>query len=118
MLHAPWSMSHDPSLSGCICPSERPSKVNQSMISQSDTSVQRQEVDIQQEDGVYEERFLGLKLITDEQRGSAVCCPEHTAQLEDSKQTTSIKSPFRTPGLYNQTNNTLYVALMIIITLS
>lgn len=61
-------------------------------FSQSDTGVQGQEVDVQEEDGVDEERLLRFELITDEQRRSAIRRPEHTTQLQHkNKQTSFIK---------------------------
>lgn len=66
-------------------------------VGQSDAGVQGQEIDVQQEDGVDEERLLRFEVITDEQRRSAVRRPEHATQLEDKinkQKQTFIKTLF------------------------
>lgn len=70
MLHAPSSASCKQScgvsLRGalCQCPDNVPTEAS---AIQSHSSIQRQEVDVQKKDGIYEQGFLCLELVTNKQ---------------------------------------------------
>ena len=57
----------------------------QSRQTHSHTSIQRQEVNVQQENGIYQEGFFGLKLISNQQGRSAVSSPKDSKELEEMR---------------------------------